>query len=58
VRLGGSKKENGMASFADLLSPEEAERIHQYIISRALRDREEAAQEKSTTVHKNKNWYG
>jgi len=49
VRLGGSKKENGMASFADLLSPEEAERIHQYIISRALRDREEAAQEKSTT---------
>ena len=49
IVLGGSKKENGMASFADLLSPEDAERIHQYIISRATRDREEAAQEKNTT---------
>ena len=48
IVLGGSKKENGMASFADLLSAEDAERVHQYIISRALRDREEAAEKSST----------
>ena len=48
IVLGGSKKENGMASFADLLSSEDAERIHQYIISRATMDREEAiAQQES-----------
>ena len=32
---GGLLADNGMASFADLLSAEDADRIHQYIISRA-----------------------
>jgi quinohemoprotein ethanol dehydrogenase len=32
---GGMLADNGMASFADLLSAEDADRIHQYIISRA-----------------------
>ena len=32
---GGMLADNGMASFADLLSAEDTDRIHQYIISRA-----------------------
>src|SRR5262245_43856661 len=36
---GGSLRNKGMASFRDLLSKEEAEAIHAYIISRALEDR-------------------
>ncbi len=32
---GGTLADNGMASFADLLSAEDANRVHQYIISRA-----------------------
>lgn len=41
---GGSKKANGMASFADLLSVEDAERIRQFVIWRAAEDRKEALQ--------------
>jgi len=43
IVLGGMKHENGMASFADLLSAEDAERIRQYVISRAKADREAEA---------------
>ena len=32
---GGTLADNGMASFADLLSAEDADRVHQYIISQA-----------------------
>ena len=42
IVLGGLLKANGMSSFSDLLSEEDAERVHQYIISRAKIDREEA----------------
>ena len=42
IVLGGSKQANGMASFADLLTAEDAERIRQYIIHRANLDREAA----------------
>ena len=38
IVLGGSKRQNGMAGFADLLSVEDAERVHQYIIARANED--------------------
>ena len=41
IVLGGSKKANGMASFADLLSNDDAERIRQFVISRAIEDRKE-----------------
>ena len=39
---GGLYQDRGMASYADLYSSEDVERIRQYIISRAKRDREEA----------------
>jgi len=42
IVLGGTKKANGMASFADLLTTEDAQRIQQYIISQAELDRQEA----------------
>ena len=45
IVLGGLLKGNGMASFADLVSSEDAERIRQYIISRANIDREAALAE-------------
>ncbi|MCZ6619298.1 MAG: c-type cytochrome, partial [Gammaproteobacteria bacterium] len=35
IVLGGIMKDAGMASFADLLSAEDSERIHQYVITRA-----------------------
>jgi quinohemoprotein ethanol dehydrogenase len=49
IVLGGSRRANGMASFADLLSAEDAERVRQYIISRANEDREEALKEAEST---------
>jgi mono/diheme cytochrome c family protein len=42
IVLGGMLQDSGMASFADILSAEDAERIRQYIISRAVKDRAEA----------------
>jgi len=38
IVLGGIRLANGMASFADVLSEEDAEAIHAYIISRANED--------------------
>jgi len=38
IVLGGTRARNGMASFADTLSPEQAEAIHHYLISRARAD--------------------
>ncbi|MEO6387379.1 MAG: PQQ-binding-like beta-propeller repeat protein, partial [Croceibacterium sp.] len=38
IVLGGARARSGMASFADTLSPEQAEAIHQYLISRANAD--------------------
>ena len=38
IVLGGSRTEKGMASFADVLTREEAEDIHHYLISRANED--------------------
>ncbi len=38
VVLGGSRAANGMASFADLLTAEEADAIHHYLIARANED--------------------
>jgi quinohemoprotein ethanol dehydrogenase len=38
VVLGGLYKEKGMASFADILKPDEAEAIHAYLIARANED--------------------
>jgi mono/diheme cytochrome c family protein len=46
IVLGGSKQANGMASFADLLTSEDAERIRQYVIHRANLDREAALAER------------
>jgi quinohemoprotein ethanol dehydrogenase len=40
IVLGGTKKDNGMASFADLLTADDAERIHRFIISQAVKDRQ------------------
>ncbi len=42
IVLGGLKSNQGMASFADVLSAEDAERIRQYLIARAGTDRAEA----------------
>jgi quinohemoprotein ethanol dehydrogenase len=41
IVIGGSRARNGMASFADVLSREQAEAIHHYLISRARADWEE-----------------
>src|SRR5690606_9567689 len=38
IVLGGTRARQGMASFADLLSEEEAEAIHHYLIARANED--------------------
>jgi quinohemoprotein ethanol dehydrogenase len=38
IVLGGLRKDKGMASFADILSPEDAEAIHAYLIARANED--------------------
>jgi len=38
IVLGGKRAANGMASFADTLSPDQAEAIHQYLIARANQD--------------------
>ena len=38
IVLGGARAANGMASFADVLSPEQAEAIHHYLIARANQD--------------------
>ena len=41
IVLEGQRAANGMASFADVLSREQAEAIHHYLISRARADWEE-----------------
>ena len=38
IVLEGTRTEKGMASFADVVSPEDAEAIHHYLISRANED--------------------
>jgi quinohemoprotein ethanol dehydrogenase len=38
IVLGGARKDKGMASFADILSKEDAEDIHGYLIARANED--------------------
>ncbi len=38
IVLGGKRKDKGMASFADVLTPEQAEQIHDYLIARAQTD--------------------
>ncbi len=43
IVLGGTKRDAGMASFADLLDAQDVERIRQYVITRAQRWREEQA---------------
>ena len=39
IVLDGMLKDNGMASFADLLSEQDVEDIYAYIVSRAKQDR-------------------
>jgi quinohemoprotein ethanol dehydrogenase len=41
IVIGGTRARNGMASFADRLSREQAEAIHHYLISRAREDWED-----------------
>ncbi|HEU4651029.1 MAG TPA: PQQ-dependent dehydrogenase, methanol/ethanol family, partial [Croceibacterium sp.] len=43
IVLDGLYREKGMASFADVLTPEDAEAIHQYLIARANEDYADAA---------------
>ncbi len=43
IVMGGKRAMNGMASFADTLSKDEAEAIHQYLIARANIDWEDSA---------------
>jgi quinohemoprotein ethanol dehydrogenase len=38
IVLGGKRAANGMASFADVLTTDQAEAIHQYLIARANAD--------------------
>jgi quinohemoprotein ethanol dehydrogenase len=38
IVLGGIRKEAGMASFQDILSPQDVEKIHAYLIARAQED--------------------
>ena len=38
IVLGGIRAAKGMASFADVLSKDQAEAIHQYLIARANAD--------------------
>jgi len=42
IVLGGARTQQGMASFKDLLSKDQAERIHDYLIARANEDWQEA----------------
>ena len=42
IVLGGLRADKGMASFADVLNPEDAARIKAYISYRAIEDRAEA----------------
>jgi len=43
IVIGGKLEANGMASFADTLSKDEADAIHQYLIARANADWEDSA---------------
>ena len=45
IVLEGTRAPLGMASFADVLTEADAERVHQYIISVAIEDRLEAEAE-------------
>jgi quinohemoprotein ethanol dehydrogenase len=38
IVLGGLRKDKGMASFADILSAEDADAIHAYLTARAVED--------------------
>ena len=38
IVLGGKRKDQGMACFDDLLTPDQAEQIHDYLIARAQTD--------------------
>lgn len=42
---GGLLQANGMSNFSDMVSMEDAERIHRYVISRANLDKESALAE-------------
>ena len=42
---GGLLQANGMSNFSDMMSMEDAERIHRYVISRANLDKESALAE-------------
>ena len=44
IVLGGSLRDEGMMGYADVLTPEDAELIRQYVISRALGEREARTQ--------------
>ena len=48
IVLGGTRKSTGMDSFADVLTAEQAEQIHQYIKARAFEDREQLLGNKET----------
>ena len=48
IVIDGVLSAGGMASFADVVTPEDAENIRQYIISRANIDREAAQQVSSS----------
>jgi quinohemoprotein ethanol dehydrogenase len=43
IVLGGARTQQGMASFKDLLTKDQAERIHDYLIARANEDWQEEA---------------
>ena len=43
IVLKGTLADRGMASFADVLSPAQAEAIHQYLIARGNEDYADAA---------------
>jgi quinohemoprotein ethanol dehydrogenase len=47
VVLKGILQERGMASFADVLTPEDAEAIHAYLIARGNEDYADAAAKES-----------
>ncbi len=38
IVIGGTRQHKGMASFADLLTPKQADEIHDYVIYRALHE--------------------
>lgn len=48
IVLGGSRMSNGMASFANVLTAEQAEQVHNYIRARAHEDREQLLGNKET----------